>query len=687
MVHSFFVPLNDFFDWVVLAIFVASCGIIVGVTELMLRARARASAAEAAQEAQAKLSAIVGSSTDAIISKDLDGTITTWNAGATQMFGYGAAEIVGQSITRLVPPALLEEERTILARLKTGERVEHYETSRVAKDGRVVAVSLSASPVHDIHGTIVGAATIIRDFTKRRSAERAMLAGKEALRQSQARLSFAADAARLTYVEIDLSKRFARPASNFARVMGYEPRTPIEGGDLDEGIASLLLHVAPDDRPRVEQSFRDFLSGAPGGTVQYRVIGDDGAERWIDGVWSAEFGADGKPTRGFVTNLDVTPLIEGRNALADAKVEAERASQDKSKFLATASHDLRQPVQSLVLLLALLERQIADSPQAAKTVATMKMAIAGLNGLLTGVLDISRLDAGVVSPITEIVDLDALVKRLWAEFAAKAADKGLECRLVTRRLQTRADPNLLERALRNLIENAVRYTAEGGILLGLRRRGDRVRIDVVDTGVGIPSDKQQEIFEEFHQLNNPGRNLSQGLGLGLAIVARLADLLGAEVAVSSKVGRGSRFSLSLPLADEAVGAVEAATEAPEAIGGRVLIVEDNEIVRVGLEAMLQEWGCSTLSCSSGEEAVELAAKVDGRLDMILADHRLGAGLTGVETIKEIERRAGHRFPALVLTGDTAKERIAEIVASGFEVMHKPVSADELRRKLSHLMGT
>ncbi|MGO9942155.1 MAG: MASE1 domain-containing protein [Rhodoblastus sp.] len=381
---------------------------------------------------------------------------------------------------------------------------------------------------------------------------------------------------------------------------------------------------------------------------------------------------------------DISDQKEIERELVAAKSEAEHANQAKSKFLAAASHDLRQPVQSLVLLLSVIERQVASRPKAMETARMMRMAVDGLHGLLTSVLDISRLDAGVVAPIAECVDLGALVERLAAEYTPKAADRGLEFRMVTRDWQARTDPALLERALRNLIENALRYTEEGGILLAMRRRGELVRIDVIDTGIGIAADKQAEIFEEFHQLGNPGRDLDQGLGLGLAIVSRIASLLGTQVDVASRVGRGSRFSLSLPRVHDAapVVAVSAPIDDP---GGRVLIVEDNAVVRIGLEAMLKQFGYETLSAVCGEDALELAEKQAWSFAAIVADYRLGAGLTGIETAREIQRVAGRPIAVLVLTGDTAVECIAEIEASGFKMLHKPLSAEQLRRELAQLI--
>jgi PAS domain S-box-containing protein len=649
------------------------------------------------------------------------------------------------------------------------------------------------------------------DITEQKRAELAADESEAALRLSQNRLRHAADAAGLTFADLDLVNRRIHLAENFAQVMGYEPKTQAGGGEMDVGLSNLLAHVAPPDRTHVARALTLFSERGGTERAEFLVIGDDGVERWFESVASAEMGPDGKPTRAFITNLDISgikaaeaalrgseekfrllaeampqlawvaradgyvywynqrwydytgttpeqmegwgwqrvhdpdmlPLVlnrwtasvesgqpfgmtfplrgadgrfrpflsqvmphldaEGKvlqwfgthteiteqkeleEELRRAQQEAERANRSKSKFLAAASHDLRQPVQSLVLLLSLIERQTAGNAKAVETTKMMKQALGGLNGLLTAILDISRLDAGVVEASAEIVDLAALLGRLYGEYGAKAENRGLELRVLPRPLHVLADPTLVERALRNLLENALRYTPSGGVLIGLRRRGLCVRIDVVDTGIGVPPEKRAEIFDEFVQLNNPGRDLGQGLGLGLAIVARLAKLMHGAVEVESRPGRGSRFSLSLPLIEPNQPAEAGGPDGPDP-GGRILIVEDNIILRHGLENIARAWGCRTLAASSGEEALELAAKSAWLFDAIVTDYRLGAGINGVDAAKEIARRSGRAFPTLILTGDTAREPIAEIAASGFELLHKPVNADDLRRKLAQLLS-
>lgn len=382
---------------------------------------------------------------------------------------------------------------------------------------------------------------------------------------------------------------------------------------------------------------------------------------------------------------DISAQKQAETELMAANAEAERANRAKSKFLAAASHDLRQPVQSLELLLAVVERQVSDSAQPFATVFKLKQALAGLNRLLASILDISSLDAGVVEANAEGVDIHALLLRLAMEYVPKAATRGLAFRVVKTSLHAVADPTLLERALRNLIENALRYTPKGSVLVGARRRGDQIRIDVVDTGIGFAIEQRAEIFEEFHQLANPGRDLDLGLGLGLAIVARLAGLLGATVDVASNIRRGSRFSLSLPASEGSppVDQDDAQTRDP---GGRLLVVEDNSILREGLESMLCQWGYETVSASSGEEALIVGEREGWRFCGIISDHRLGGPLTGLEMVRAITRRIGRDIPAMILTGDTAREVIGEIGASGIQMLHKPISAELLRSKLAQALG-
>jgi two-component system, sensor histidine kinase len=390
-------------------------------------------------------------------------------------------------------------------------------------------------------------------------------------------------------------------------------------------------------------------------------------------------------------------LFRQRQALRDAietadraKAEAERASLARSKFLAAASHDLRQPVQTLMMLMAVLTRQ-ENSPQVAAVAGKMEGALAGLNRLLNGTLEVSRLDAGAVMPQMQAVDAGQLLSWLSQEYGVVAAGKGLRVRCFSRPWLVRADPALLERAMRNLIENALRYTSKGGVHLGMRRRGERARIDVRDTGVGIPGDHLPYIFEEFYQSVSPAGGASQGLGLGLSIVTRIVRLLGAEIRVSSREGRGSCFSLLIPLEPAEsrpspdLSAHGDDLSAHSDAAGCLLVIEDNPALLAGLQMMLQGWGYEVLAAANGEGAVELGEASRWRLDAVIADHRLGPGLTGAATAREIRARSGRSVPTLIITGDTDPACIAEARANGFAMLHKPVGAEELRLKVGRLL--
>ncbi len=334
-------------------------------------------------------------------------------------------------------------------------------------------------------------------------------------------------------MESEMRFRAAQEASLDAFVI-YEPVKDDDGRVVDLKVIYVNPMAAQFCRSTPEQMEGRLLSEtlpgakAPGGLIEKhgRIIESGRTQEYV-----LDYDADG--IQGHFRNLvapfgrytaatfrDITAQVEGTRALAVAKAEAERADQAKSRFLAAASHDLRQPVQSLMLLLSVIERQVAGQPKAVEVARMMRAAVDGLHGLLNSVLDISRLDAGVVAPAIECVDLGEIISKLTAEYEPKAASMALKLRCVPQELHARTDPALLGRALRNLLENALRYTRTGGVLLGVRRRAGFARIDVIDTGVGIPEDKLADIFEEFHQLDNPGRNLEQGLGLGLAIVHR-----------------------------------------------------------------------------------------------------------------------------------------------------------------------
>jgi signal transduction histidine kinase len=373
--------------------------------------------------------------------------------------------------------------------------------------------------------------------------------------------------------------------------------------------------------------------------------------------------------------------------LREAKAEADRANLAKSKFLAAASHDLRQPVQSLMLFFAALEHH-QRSEEVRPILEGMEQSLAGLTLLLDGLLDASRLDAGVVVPEPREVPVGPLIARLLAEYAPAATAKGLRLRAVPTGVVVRTDPALLERILRNFIQNALRYTAAGGIVIGCRRRGEQVRIAVVDSGHGIPADLQEAVFEEFFQIDNPERDRTKGLGLGLAIVRRLADLLGHPLGVRSIVGKGSSFFVDLPVAEwQAPATAEAVPAGHAGAGGgpaTIVVIEDEMLVRLGLGSVLRTWGFTVVEAETGAQALDLLAAAKAAPVLILADYRLRRDEVGTEVIRMVQQRFGRAIPAVIITGDTSPDRLREAQASGHALLHKPVAPDDLRAIIAGL---
>ncbi len=383
-----------------------------------------------------------------------------------------------------------------------------------------------------------------------------------------------------------------------------------------------------------------------------------------------------------LTFSDVTARKKAEDELNAARLQAESANLGKSRFLAAASHDLRQPLQTVSLLQGLLARKLKNREEL-ELVARSEEALTAMSGMLNSLLDINQLEAGVVHPEVVSFPINDLLERLRTEFTYHAQTHGLDWRVVPCGLIVRSDPRLLEQMIRNLLSNAVKYTRTGGVLLGCRRRGAKLRVEIWDTGLGIPEGQLRAIFREFHQIDNPARELSRGLGLGLAIVQRLGDLLGHPVDVRSREGSGSVFAIEVALAptmrllatkDTERGRTEIAVHS-----GSILIIEDDPAVRYSLELLLRADGHRTAAAADGDEALELVAREKIRPDMVIIDHNLPRGLTGLQVMARLRKMIGHDLPALVLTGDISTETLSEIVQQGYVHRSKPITAEDLTR--------
>ena len=377
-----------------------------------------------------------------------------------------------------------------------------------------------------------------------------------------------------------------------------------------------------------------------------------------------------------------------REATADMaaqKEAAERANIAKSHFLAVASHDLRQPMHAMGLFLAALKEQVV-APDALRIVENIEASVAAMSGLFNALLDISRLDAGVIEVQTRVFPANRLLDHIRTAFTAQAEAKGLKLLVVPSRLLLHSDPLLLERIVFNLVSNALRYTERGGVVVGCRWHAGRICIEVWDSGCGIAADKQRAVFQEFVQLHNPERDRDKGLGLGLAIVERLALLLACQVSLRSQPGRGSIFGMQVPRA--AAGAVaEEQREVGRAtlsgqLRGVVAVVDDDESILAGMCTLLTGWGLTVVTARG---SAELMAQLAAPPDVLLCDFRLRDGVSGLDVIATLRQRFNQAIAVVLITGDTATDAVREIKASGHPLLHKPLRPAKLRTLLAKML--
>ena len=371
-----------------------------------------------------------------------------------------------------------------------------------------------------------------------------------------------------------------------------------------------------------------------------------------------------------------------------AKEEAERANRAKSKFLAAASHDLRQPMHAMQMFIAALRERVKDD-EALHILSNIDAVSVSSGRLLNALLDVSQLEAGDIQPQYENFPVQEVLRRVARSFVALAQRKGLECRVIPSSLVVNSDPILLERIVQNLVSNAIRYTTSGKVLIGCRLRGDKVSIEVWDTGPGIPDDQSEAIYEEFHQLNNEERDRGRGLGLGLAIVRRLAACLNHQVEHISELGKGSCFSIFVDLAHDAQGAapmeIGALAATGELTGTKVLVVEDDVMVLDGTCKLLNTWGLETIAASSTEDAVRVVSNSEVKPNFIIADFRLPGNSDGVDAITKVQLLIGEPVPSLLITGDIETGRHTTMSELGYRILKKPVRPAKLRSLMTHLV--
>jgi signal transduction histidine kinase/CheY-like chemotaxis protein len=386
-------------------------------------------------------------------------------------------------------------------------------------------------------------------------------------------------------------------------------------------------------------------------------------------------------------NIDLIAELRSQTLEADqARLAAEEANVAKSRFLAAAGHDLRQPLHALGFFVDALQEHSLPSDSRI-VVANIRRSVDAMEDLFNSLLDVSRLDAGIVRPRIATIPLAPLMERVRLEYESAAREKSLNLRVVRNSLFVRSDAVLLERIMRNLLANAVHYTDRGRVILGARRSADSVRIEVWDSGRGIPQDKHREIFQEFRQLDNPARDRRKGLGLGLAIVERLVKLLDHTLELRSQLGRGSVFAVTVPrsrredfIPGEADGQIVVDRDVANSL---ILVVDDEPDVRDSMLALLGKWRCEVVAADSCAEMLGKLVSIQRMPDLIVADYRLREE-TGIDVVARLREEFNAQVPALLITGDTGIEQLREAEESGLHVLHKPLNPSRLRALIATL---
>ena len=452
--------------------------------------------------------------------------------------------------------------------------------------------------------------------------------------------------------------------------------------------SSLAVLVNDAARPVLEESFspaavrrmpriraRDLLvpAGMSVAAEWARISDEDGQDAYV------------------LTVLDTTAWKRTEAALEEARREADEASQGKTRFLAAVSHDLRQPLHALDLLTGALADHVRDDA-AQDILNDMQNALGVMRAMLNKLLDISKLDAGVVTPEIADFHIGNMLRRLANDYRMQAVEAGLPLTVVRSSAVIRSDPGLLSRIVGNFISNAIAHAGSGRILVGCRHLPGAIRIEVWDTGKGIPAERLDDIFEAYQQLGNPARQRDHGLGLGLAVAERLARLLGHRIGVRSWPGRGTVFSVTVPLGEGGAQLQAAETQprpaAADLAGIKVLLIEDDPMVRKATILLLKMWGVAAYPVSSLEEWQQGQGGGDGTVfdpDLLIVDYRLHGALDGFQSVEAVRGYFGRDIPAIIITGDTAEDNLTRAHAARCQLLYKPVDAAKLMTLMRNLL--
>ncbi len=615
-----------------------------------------------AEEQTRRLATVIRDSNDAVMVHELNGNITHWNRGAQLMYGWSEQEALTKTIFDLVLDTDVASTKATLQRIKNGESIESLETQRISKDGRVIDVWTTVTPLIDDKKKISAVATTERDITDIKLNE------KE-LRQSEANFRSLIESAPDALILVNAAGEIEITNMRAESLFGY----------AKDELTGMTVEQLMPERFRVKHiGHREgFFSNAKvrelGTEMELFALSKDGKEIPIEVGLSPIESANGLVVCAAIR--DIAERKQSEEKLRVASVIAESALAAKSRFLATASHDLRQPLQSLVLLnKALLKSE--DKVDSIKKLRMQQESLDSMKHLLNSLLDISKLDSGTVKAEKKNIKLQQVLQRMGNDFTAIANEKGLDLIVEKTNAEVLSDPDLLSQLIQNLLANAIRYTNSGYVKLVCLDDDNGIRLEVRDSGIGIATDQQTSIFDEFHQAN-PDPHTSN-TGLGLSIVQRIAALLGMSVELKSELNHGSVFSIVLPLAEfESVEVSQGKVDqSPTTLqSGVVLIVDDNLGVLEAARMLLElESEFEVVTASSPPDVYSLIDKITP--DLIISDFHLSHKDSGIDVIEKVRKQSSRDIPGILVTGDTSL--IIELGRhKGIAIITKPIDTDEL----------
>jgi PAS domain S-box-containing protein len=523
----------------------------------------------------------------------------------------------------------------------------------------------------DLHGNPLRMVGTMTDINARKHAEAALYASDKKLK---ALINAATED-----VVVLLDRSFRLEIVNKRAAKGFRGAVEqIEGRALDELLPAALA------KTRMERAGEVFSSGKSVRFEDYR------AGFWYDNNMCPVFDSEGNVQAVAIFARDITERKIMEEALENAKRAAEDASVSKTRFLAAASHDMRQPLQAITAhtdYLALIN----TDPALAKSIKQLREATQAMQDILEGLLDISNIETCTIMPDRKAFNVRTLLDQLYEQYLTLASSKGLNLELMPCTAVVQSDPTLLRMILQNLISNAIKYTQQGSVVIGCERYGDQLGIEVRDSGIGIPEAMQEMIFEEFYQLDNQARDRSKGTGIGLAIVKRIADLLNHPIHMHSVEGGGSCFAIHVPIGDSMLE--EEYPEPPITVEPNnqstvisILLIEDDEIVLDANRVLLTTLGYIVISASGAETAKQVIKTKSPKPDLIITDYRLPGDCMGTDLVYQLRTMAGRLIPAIILTGDITLPGNTDALLDNSLLLQKPARADKLVQAINKSLG-